>query len=268
MRQDERVPFARALERSRMAAYAPGDYVGQESFMRAREILDLARHARIGPGVRVLDLCCGVAGPGRLITRELGCDYVGLDLSPSAVDLARAGAAADGLACRFEVAEVPPVPSGRYDVVLLLETLLAFPDKGPLLEGVAAALRSGGRFAFTVEEGAPLTRSERERMPDADTVWLTPWPGLMALLAEAGLVVRRRRDLSRPHRAVAAALAARFVADRAEITAEVGERAHDDLVAAHRLWADWLGSGRVRKLAVVAEKTAPRRTTVARSRAG
>jgi hypothetical protein len=26
-----------------------------------------------GPGVAVLDLCCGVAGPGRMITAESGC---------------------------------------------------------------------------------------------------------------------------------------------------------------------------------------------------
>ena len=35
----------------------------------------------IAPGVSVLDLCCGVGGPGRFITRELGCDYLGVDYS-------------------------------------------------------------------------------------------------------------------------------------------------------------------------------------------
>jgi len=65
MRQDERTPFDQALERARLSAYAPGEFVGQESFMRAAEILELATKAGIGPGVSVLDLCCGVAGPGR-----------------------------------------------------------------------------------------------------------------------------------------------------------------------------------------------------------
>ena len=31
--------------------------------MRAAEVRRLARQARVGPGVPVLDLCCGVAGP-------------------------------------------------------------------------------------------------------------------------------------------------------------------------------------------------------------
>ena len=44
--------------------------------MRASEILALAHRAGIAPGISVLDLCCGVAGPGRLIAREL-VDYQG-----------------------------------------------------------------------------------------------------------------------------------------------------------------------------------------------
>jgi hypothetical protein len=72
MKQDERTPFVRALQRARVSAYAPGEFVGQESFMRAGETLALAREAGIAPGVSVLDLCCGIAGPGRFITQELG----------------------------------------------------------------------------------------------------------------------------------------------------------------------------------------------------
>ena len=57
--------------------------------MTAGEIRDLAVRAGIGPGVTVLDVCCGIAGPGRLLTRELGCSYLGVDASASAVALAR-----------------------------------------------------------------------------------------------------------------------------------------------------------------------------------
>ena len=169
MKQDERDPFVQALRRAREAAYDPGEYVEQESFMRAGEIRALAERAGIAPGVAVLDLCCGIAGPGRFLTRELGCEYVGVDSSSSAVGIARA--LARSLPCRFDVAHVPPLPPGTFDVVLLLETMLAFPDKESLVKGVAGALSAGGRFAFTLEEGMPLNESERLRMPDADTVW-------------------------------------------------------------------------------------------------
>jgi SAM-dependent methyltransferase len=253
MKQDERAPFVRALERARMSAYPRGEYVEQESFMRGSEILAMARHAGVAPGIAVLDLCCGVAGPGRFITAELGCSYLGVDLSSSAIEIARERARE--LPCRFEVSRIPPVPSGAFDVVLLFETMLAFPDKETLLRDISGALAAGGRFAFTLEEGLPLTEAERGRMPDSDTVWLTPLPEMLAYLERAGLVVRWQDDRSLPHRALAESLGDAFAADAANIAAEIGDRALGELIAAHRLWSDWLREGRVRKLAFVAEKT-------------
>jgi SAM-dependent methyltransferase len=252
VRQDDRAPFVRALRRARERAYDAGEYVEQESFMRAGEIRELAQRAGIGQGVSVLDLCCGVAGPGRLITRELGCSYLGVDSSRSAVEIARERAR--DLPCRFEVAHVPPLPPGTFDVVLLLETMLAFPDKESLLEGVARALPAGGRFAFTVEEGLSLTGPERARMPDADTVWLTPLDELRTLLARAGLDVRWEEDRSGSHRSVAESLADAFAADATDIAAHIGQKALDELLAAHRLWIEWLATGRVRKIHLVAER--------------
>jgi SAM-dependent methyltransferase len=252
VRQDDRARFDRALHRARMAAYAPGEFVGQESFMTAGEIRALALRVGIGPGVTVLDLCCGVGGPGRHLTRELGCDYLGVDASASAVAVARERAGE--LPCRFVAAHVPPLPAGSFDAVLLLETMLAFADKDALVRGIEAALRPGGRLAFTLEEGPPLTTAERAAMPDADTVWLTALDEMVASLERAGLVVTWQEDRSRAHRGVARALADALAADAEAIAAQVGRRALDDLLAAHRLWIEWLDEGRVRKLALAAER--------------
>ena len=65
-----------------------------------------------------------------MITAESGCHYLGVDHSASA--LATARELAGKLPCRFEQAHLPPLPEGRFEVVLLLETMLAFPDKGRL----------------------------------------------------------------------------------------------------------------------------------------
>src|SRR5205085_9105031 len=144
---------------------------------------------------------------------------------------------------------------GRFDVVLLFETLLAFPEKETLLREVSQALTTGGRFVFTMEEGLPLTAAEQARMPDADTVWLTPLPEMLTCLQRVGLTVRWRDDRSRSHRAVADSLINAFTGDAADIAAQIGRRALEELLAAHRLWSDWLREGRIRKVAFVAEKT-------------
>ena len=146
-----------ALERARATAYPAGEYVGQESFMRAAEVRRLAHQAQVGPGVSVLDLCCGVAGPGRMITTESRCHYLGVDHSASA--LATARQLAGNLSCRFEQAHLPPLPEGRFEVVFLLETMLAFPDKDALIGEVARVLEPGGRFAQLLSEntGFPPT---------------------------------------------------------------------------------------------------------------
>ena len=221
--------------------------------MTAGEIRGLAVQAGIGPEVRVMDLCCGVGGPGLVLVREFGCEYLGVDASASAVAIARERV--NGVPCHFETAHVPPLPAGSFDVVLLLEAMLAVEDKDAVVREIAAALRPGGRLAFTLEEGSPLTPAQQAAMPDADTVRLTPLDEMAASLERAGLDITWQEDHSRAHRATAEALADAFAADADHIAAHIGRQALDELLTAHRLWIDWLDEGRVRKLALVAERS-------------
>lgn len=244
----------RALWIARAAAFPPGEFVGQESFVCASEVLSLARRSGVAPGARVLDLCCGVAGPGLHVMRALGCDYLGVDASPRAIAQARRRAATQGLDARFEVATVPPLPAGPFDVILLLETLLAFRDKAALLQEIASALPVGGRFAFTVEEGAPLSDTEREAMPGSGTVWPTPLSELFSHVERAGMVVSWYGECTAAHLAGVEALLGSYIAAADEIAAASGQDTVDDLVASHRLWSTWLRGGRIRKFGVVAEK--------------
>jgi SAM-dependent methyltransferase len=241
-----------ALWPARATAYPAGEYVGQESFMSAGEVRQLARRAGIAAGVSVLDLCCGTAGPGRLLTAEFGCRYLGVDSSADALRIA--SRLATGLPCRFSLAHVPPLPQVRVDVVLLLETMLAFSDKAALVTEVARVLVPGGRFAFTVEEGSPLSSREQRVMPDADTVWPIELTRLITLLRRAGLRVTWQQECTSAHLAVAAALLRAFRADAARIADRLGPVATADLITAHERWCDWLGSGRARKFALVARK--------------
>jgi len=62
-------------------------------------------------------------------------------------------------------------------------------------------------------------------------------------------------ECSRPHRVMVDSLIDAFATEQSAIAARLGRRALDELLAAHRLWSDWLWKGRVRKFAFVAEKT-------------
>lgn len=238
------------LQRARRDAYGANEFVDQQGFMRAGEIRTLAAVAGISSGTRVLDLCCGRGGPGRMIARETGCDLLGMDTSESAVREARAQAAA--LACRYEVGQVPELPTGQWDVVLLLETMLAFHDKETLLHRIRSVLVPGGRLAFTVEEGDLLTPRERAMMPAADTVWPIPWWRLREVLDRAGFEVIWHQDRSHAHAEVVDALVHELTGGASAIREEIGREHLEHLLTSHRLWRDWLRSGRIRKFAVVA----------------
>ena len=91
-------------------------------------------------------------------------------------------------------------------------------------------------------------------MPGADTVWLIELAELTDVLRKAGLTMIWRQEHSSSHHAIATALLGCYRADSPQISGEIGTQATSDLITAHQLWSDWLGSGRVRKFAMVAEK--------------
>ena len=63
-----------------------------------------------------------------------------------------------------------------------------------------------------------------------------------------------QEECTASHHAIAASLLRSFGTEGEEIAQTIGGRPLAELIAAHRLWSDWLGTGRVRKFAIVAEK--------------
>ena len=253
-----RLRLVAALRPAQIQAHREGEYVGQESFMSAREILDLARAGGVDARTRVLDLCCGSGGPALHLARQTGCLIVGVDRSSEAIHLARKSAEHQGLNrhASFIVAEAlyPPVDAASIDAVLLYETMLALEDKRRLVRVVRKLLRPGGRFGLTFEEGRPLSSAERRRVPEGEEVWLTPESEFRELLEATGFRIRWVEDHTAAHAEVAWRLAAAFRRDRVSIIEALGPQTSNELVMAHERWAEWLSARRVRKLAVVAQR--------------
>ena len=241
------------LHRVRMEAYGPGGFVGQDSFMRAGQILSLARQARVCAEGTVLDICCGSGGPALYVAHHTGCRIIGVDLSSAGLLQARDGQSRHEVG--FVLAEATKLPfAGEFDAVLLLETMLAIEDKAALLSEVARLLPPGRRFGLTLEEGRPLSEQERWHIPAGDRVWIVPAAHFGELSHSTGFRVAWIEDQSRTHAEVATRLAAGLSTYRDPIADEVGAHVCQDLIAAHEHWSDWLQSGRVRKLAVVLER--------------
>ena len=251
----ERGQRASALEQARRAAYPPAEYVGQESFITASQVLRVARAAGARPGARVLDACCGNGGPALLVARTTGCRVMGVDIALDAIRLADAARRRQGAAVDFLVADANHLPfAGNFDVVLLFETMLEIEDKAALLAETRRLLRPGGCLGLTLEAGAPLSPEERPRLPESERVWLTPEADLLALLERSGFRPRWRDNLTAEHAAMARRLLDAFARERTAIAAELGEDHYQQLQTAHRQWAAWLDAGRVRKPALVAER--------------
>lgn len=113
------------------------------------------------PGMRVLDVGCGLGGSAFLMAREHGVQVDGIDVSANMLDAARRRLQDEGLQAqvrltRQDVMALEPVAS--YDVVYSRDVFLHIHDKGALLALLRRLLRPNGRLFFTDYcrgEGAP-----------------------------------------------------------------------------------------------------------------
>jgi SAM-dependent methyltransferase len=253
-----RAARAHALDAARASAFGPADYVRQESFATAAEMVALARAASVEPGTRVLELCCGPGGPALHLAATLGCRVTAVDSSAGALLHGRemATSATEASRVSFLAADALHLPlSGPFDAALLFETMLSIEDKKRLLCEVRRVLRPGGRLAVTLEEGEPLSPEEIASIPEGDRIWVLPEARFLDMLEGAGFHLTRREDHTAAHADVAFRLLRAYRAHRREIEAQLGQEGYEALVVSHERWVRWLDDGRVRKLALVATRT-------------
>ena len=104
------------------------------------------------PGERLYDIVdagCGTGLCGPLV-RSLARRLTGIDLSSKMLDQAAKRGLYDVLVCEELIAALDRFP-GEFDLAVAADVLIYFGDLGPLFAAVAAAVRPGGLFAFSVE---------------------------------------------------------------------------------------------------------------------
>jgi SAM-dependent methyltransferase len=126
--------------------------------------LALAPWLRVSPGMRVLDLGCGVGRWSRLLAAR-GATVTGVDISPTMIDEARRRAVSEGVAerCHFEVSDVSTLcVAGKFDLILGVTVLQHILDPGALhaaLYGMRARVAREGRIVLL--EAAPTAPVNR-----------------------------------------------------------------------------------------------------------
>lgn len=153
-----------------------------------------------GPGDTVLDIGCGMGGPGRYLADRFGCSVAGIDLLAARVESAQALSELSGLAGRtsYRVADAAGLPfeDGSFAQVWVLDVSIHVTPKAAMFAEVARVLRAGGLLVLHDQLGplpaamAPVTR-------------LAPYvaqtlPQLISAVEEVGLQVLTWQDTTAP----------------------------------------------------------------------
>jgi SAM-dependent methyltransferase len=152
--------------------------------------LALAPWLRVVPGMRALDVGCGIGRWCRLLATR-GADVTGVDLSPTMIGEARRRSAAAGLAdrCRFLVQDSSQLDAGeQFDLVLGVTVLQHILDPQALRAAVgriARHVRPDGRIVLL--EAAPTNVAQR---CDSTVFKARPRGEYLELFATCGLQLK------------------------------------------------------------------------------
>ena len=133
---------------------------------------ELLGAAHVVPPAAILEIGCGMGNLSIALARA-GFSVSGIDISPTAVEVATRRAASAGAAARFRAGDVTAnetlFPRGRYAAVLdgLCWHCIIGNDRPALLRSVARSLRPGGVFLVITMCGQPRSPRLRVRFDQA-----------------------------------------------------------------------------------------------------
>ncbi len=122
-----------------------------ESFMASlfRHQRFLADRLALKPGMRVLDVGCGVGGPMAALAHHTGASFAGLNNNAYQIERAKAHTGDVRSLCRFIHGDFMQIPDGddRYDAAIAIESLAHAPDKTAAFRELFRVLRPGACLA-------------------------------------------------------------------------------------------------------------------------
>jgi ubiquinone/menaquinone biosynthesis C-methylase UbiE len=142
-----------------------------------------------GPAETILDLGCGLGGPGRFLADRFGCSVLGIDLLPLRIELAQALAemtdTTDRVSYRVADATHLDLPDSSFAQVWMLDVSMHIRNKRALFGEIARVLQPGGLLVMHEQTG-PLPPSMRPLMRQAPYIAPT-LPQLIRYIETDGL---------------------------------------------------------------------------------
>jgi len=112
----------------------------------------LADRLGLTPGMRVLDVGCGVGGPMGALARDTGASFVGLNNNAYQLERAKTHTRDVQSLCSFILGDYMQIPEGdeSYDAVIAIESMPHAPDKTAAFREIFRVLRPGGFLGDTI----------------------------------------------------------------------------------------------------------------------
>lgn len=166
---------------------------------------ELANDLALSPGMKLLDVGCGIGGPARYFAEHHGCTVIGIDLTEEFVSVAtsltdRCGLA-DLVSFRQASALSLPFEDESFERATLIHVGMNIPDKAATFAQVHRVLKKKGVFAVydimnVTGEDLPYPMPWAESL---DTSFVEAPQTYRDLLKQAGFVLRtekNRREMS------------------------------------------------------------------------
>lgn len=159
-----------------------------------------AEKLRLHPGVRLLDIGCGLGGPAFYFARTWGAIVTGVDaLDTMAEEALRRARERDVPNVEFLHGDILglALDAAGFDAVYSKDAFLHIPDKPALFAKIRALLKPGGTLCFVdYLRGSPRGGVEFEEYVAASAYSLLTFDAYTRLIRDSGLTEVRVEDLT------------------------------------------------------------------------
>jgi ubiquinone/menaquinone biosynthesis C-methylase UbiE len=131
-----------------------GKDIGQTSWLTADECRKIFSILKLTPDKKVLEIGSGSGGPAVFLVKETGCHLTGIDINENGINNAHTLKTEAGLENKItflqaDASEPLPFSDESFDVVISLDSINHFKNRGKVLKEFYRVLKKEGQLLYT-----------------------------------------------------------------------------------------------------------------------